>query len=139
MCRDFPDVGYCMLSQSISLSLMAAQQPVSLCCFFCLGVVKCRSKHKGERKLIIAFDTCCEAEQLFVTGGQPLSFLPFLLQISTDLSFQPLLSRKLSFSFLGSVTFWRIQTCGMFFFYVFCFDFKQYLKIPIKKKNSLEE
>lgn len=34
VCRDFPDVGYCMLSQSISLSRVAAQQPVSFCCFF---------------------------------------------------------------------------------------------------------
>lgn len=87
VCWDFPDVGYCMLSESISLSLMAAQQPVSVCCFFCLVVVKCRSKHKGEKKIIIFLDTCCEAEQLFVTGGQLLSSLPFLLQTSTDLPF----------------------------------------------------
>lgn len=131
MCGDFPDVGYCMLSESItSLSLMAAQQPVSFfffALFFCLVVVKCRSKHEGERKLIIAFDTCCEAEQLFVTGGQLLSSLTFLLQTSTDLPFQPLIKE-----IIVSMTPWEdTNLCGLLFFYVFCFYFfnlKQHLK-----------
>lgn len=101
VCTASPDVGYCMLSESItSLSLMAAWRSVS---FFCLVVVKCRSKHKGERKLIIAFDTCCEAEQLFVGEGQLLLsfFKPQWIYLS-NLH----LSNKLSFQkFRGSVTF----------------------------------
>lgn len=83
---------------------MAAQQPVSFSCIFCLVLAKCRSKHKGEKKIIIAFDTRCEAEQLFVTGGQLLSSLPF----------QPLLSKKLSFFFLRKCE----QTCGMFYVFI---------------------
>lgn len=110
LCADFPDVCCCILSESISRLLVAASQPVSFCCIFRLAVVKCGSKHKGEKKIIIAFDTRCEAEQLFVRGGQLLSSLPFLLQISTDLPFQPLLSEKLSL-FLKNCE----QTCGVFY------------------------
>lgn len=74
VCAASPDVGYCMLSESITS--LSPDVSLAVCLFSCLVVVKCRSKHKGERKLIIAFDTCCEAEQLFVEG-QLLSSLPF--------------------------------------------------------------
>lgn len=65
---------YFMLSKSISLLLMPAQQPVSFCCISCLVACKCGSKHTGIEKKVIVFDTCYEAGQLFATGGQPVFF-----------------------------------------------------------------
>lgn len=131
VCRDFPDVGYCMLSQSISLSRVAAQQPVSFCCFFsCLVVVKCRSKHKGKKKIIIAFDTCCEAKQLFVTGRQLLYFTsPSSVLSGFSLSTSPV--KEIIFFFKESLTFRRIQTCSLFSFICFSLmcHISQYLKI----------
>lgn len=62
LCADFPDACCCILSKSISLLVVEAPQPVSFCCIFRLVVVKCGSKHKAERKIIIAFDAHCEAE-----------------------------------------------------------------------------
>lgn len=71
---------------------------LAVCLFF-----KCRSKHKGERKLITAFDTCCEAEK----DNYSHLYLSFL-QTSMDLPLQPPPVKQIISS--------EIQ-CDLFFFF----------------------